>query len=70
MLDDAESRCMGIFSGFFGDMRCVKRSTCARYLDRHDRGEETKVAMWMCPGPNDYWEFHVPREPHASAATT
>ena len=65
------TRCLGQLPGPDETThRCTKRESCQRYLQRHEGGERRSFAMWLCPGRDDYWQFFVESEPHASAVKT
>lgn len=64
MLAADEKRCLGQLPAPMGEIPCMKRQTCARYLQRHD-GAGAPVAMWLCPTPDHYYGNYVQAEVRA-----
>lgn len=64
MLTAEDRRCLGQLPNFHaGTIPCARRNECQRYIQR-DSGKEkwTLTAAWMCPGPDDYWQYLIPVE--------
>ena len=61
LLDDV-TRCLGLLPHLLDHgvtQRCVRRDSCARYLQRAHGGAHTPVAQWLCPGNQDYWQYYI-----------
>lgn len=59
-LSPSELRCMGLIPTPFAEMRCTRRNTCARFLERYAEGVTVDLMrLWMCPGLDDYWQFFI-----------
>lgn len=54
-------RCLGLLPAPDGVQRCAKRDECARYMERHNGGERTPCAQWLCPTTDDYYGMFIPR---------
>lgn len=55
-----KARCWGALPAPMGDIPCSRRNTCARYVHRYEVGEATPMVQWLCPGKDDFWQFHIP----------
>lgn len=68
-LADDVTRCLGLLPAPMGTLACMRRQSCARYVQRHDG---SRMSMWLCPTEDAYYGMYVPTEtqPGQSAATT